>query len=704
MKYSQLLVAMLAAGMGGQAHAAAFDDCPTEAFLIQGHPSTPFGVNLVTGSYHDLPTDGQPTEIVPNGGKANAVGFNDHDDFIYGWSYNDGGTVFKMGDDYAVQPLTLVNRNILNTSFYIGDVALNENAYYMYRSGSSNGLYRVGLDEAEADYLVISRIIDGGSLNYKIYDFAFHPTNNFLYSVDKNGQLVRINAADGSGSVLGNVGESGTFGAVYFDVSGNLYISRNSDGYIFRIDVESVTPIAEFFAFGPSSGNNDGARCAMAPVAASTDTEDEGDAPDSYDQGVGGGDIGSVHGKVDGIQLGENLGGPDDGITFITSVESGNPTLLEVDAQGGQYLSCWIDWDQSGSFDDNEKVVDNEALSEGTNLIVVEVPSDAAAGETWARCRYSSQEDLTPTGGASDGEVEDYEVTVTENGVGIISYPGSNSFVSLAFEDNWPHLGDYDMNDVVMSFQTHKYVDADSKVVRYVMKGSLLAVGASYHSGFAVQLDGIETQNIEQDRTYFKINGELQTVTDTSPLEANAPLEDAVLVITDDLWSEVSADPGCSYFRTEEGCDSEQTFTFEISVSLVDGVAVADAPTDVLNPFIFATPGLYHGDGLSVDGQEHPGRSLEIHFKNKPVSPQFNPSFFGMADDASDAESGFTFLNSNNMPWALELPILWAHPVEKQDVMDAYTGFKPFVESQGANNPTWYLYENSNKSRVIQND
>merc|ERR1711879_1026886 len=110
--------------------------------------------------------------------------------------------------------------------------------------------------------------------------------------------------------------------------------------------------------------------------------------------------------------------------------------------------------------------------------------------------------------------------------------------------------------------------------------------------------------------------------------------------------------------------DSEQEFRFELSVSLVNGAPVANAPTDILNPFIYATPGKYHGDGLSVNGQEHPGRSLEIPLKNKPVSAQFNTSFFGLADDNSDPDNNLTFLTGNNMPWALELPTLWSHPIE----------------------------------------
>lgn len=700
-KHTKIAVAVLAAGLASQAGAAPFADCPTEAFLVQGSSSTTFGVNLATGSYEDLPENNIPRQIIAGGGKANAVGYNFHDNHIYGWTYNHD-SIFKMGDNFVAEAIpreNLINNNLLKTGFYIGDVALNENAYYVYRGGNSHGLYRIGLDPELDDYLVVSRIISGGSLNYAIYDFAFHPTNGSLYSVDRNGRLIRIESSDGSSQVLGNVGQSGTFGAVYFDVHGNLYISRNQDGHIFRIAVESDNPVAEFFAFGPSSGNNDGARCARADILPSSQDElpDFGDAPDSYGTSIN--SNGARHEKNEGMTLGAL--GENDGVQLITGAATGEGTLIQVNAQGGGSLNGWVDWDQNGSFDNDEQIITDKVMTDGINRLVVDVPEDATPGDTWGRFRYSSQEGIGPTAGAPDGEVEDYAITVTESGVGVITYPGEGSFVSLAYEDNWPQQGDYDMNDVVTTLQTKKYVDASNNVVRYVMSGKLLAVGASYHSGFAVLLDGIATSNIDTDRVYLKVNGE---VTDAEPLEQNAPTEDAVLIVSNDLWEEVRPDDGCAYYRTENNCDSEQEFRFELSVSLKNGVPVANAPTDVLNPFIFATPGTYHGPGLGVDGQEHPGRSLEIHLKNKAVSAQFNTDFFGLSNDRSEPESNRTFLTENNMPWALEMPIIWSHPKERQDVMDAYTGFRTFVESLGVNGKTWYLPGNADADRIVPNN
>ena len=123
--------------------------------------------------------------------------------------------------------------------------------------------------------------------NPKLTDFAFHPTNGLLYAVDNDGFLMEIDVNDGSTTVLGevlnetNAGFNFTFGAQYFDVDEHLYISNNSNGYVYKIDLKSQTPTAEFFAYGPKSQSNDGARCALAPVEVTVGM-DFGDAPDSY--------------------------------------------------------------------------------------------------------------------------------------------------------------------------------------------------------------------------------------------------------------------------------------------------------------------------------------------------------------------------------------------------------------------------------------
>lgn len=104
----------------------------------------------------------------------------------------------------------------------------------MYRKGASYGLYRVQLDETAPDYLEMTRVIDGASLSMRVADMAINPADEFGYAVSSTGELFQIDLETGAGSVLSNVGQSGGFGAAYFDPEGNLYIGRNNDGSIFR--------------------------------------------------------------------------------------------------------------------------------------------------------------------------------------------------------------------------------------------------------------------------------------------------------------------------------------------------------------------------------------------------------------------------------------------------------------------------------------
>ncbi|MCV5275749.1 LruC domain-containing protein, partial [Escherichia coli] len=77
----------------------------------------------------------------------------------------------------------------------------------------------------------------------------------------------------------------------------------------------------------------------------------------------------------------------------------------------------------------------------------------ATAGPSWSRFRFSQQTGLNFDGGSTSGEVEDYPITITENGVSVQHFPSADSYATVAYEDNWPYTADYDMNDVVIKFR-----------------------------------------------------------------------------------------------------------------------------------------------------------------------------------------------------------------------------------------------------------
>lgn len=105
----------------------------------------------------------------------------------------------------------------------------------------------------------------------------------------------------------------------------------------------------------------------------------------------------------------------DDGVTFTSDFDLGNPATFDVTLPVGAYLNVWIDWAGDGDWDDTEDhVVFNLALGPGTHGLSIDVPPDAAVGTTFARFRVDSGGTPYPGGGLFDGEVEDYSIEVAE--------------------------------------------------------------------------------------------------------------------------------------------------------------------------------------------------------------------------------------------------------------------------------------------------
>ena len=157
---------------------------------------------------------------------------------------------------------------------------------------------------------------------------------------------------------------------------------------------------------------------------------DFGDAPDTYrttlaDDGarhrVTGPTLGFVRDvDADGIASvdanGDDLNGlaDEDGVT-VPPLAIGDVAVFSVDLQNstGAFLDAWIDFNGDGSFAGAlERIATSQPLTTGTNIVTVNVPGDAATGQTYARFRVSSAGGLGPAGLADDGEVEDYAVTL----------------------------------------------------------------------------------------------------------------------------------------------------------------------------------------------------------------------------------------------------------------------------------------------------
>ena len=164
-------------------------------------------------------------------------------------------------------------------------------------------------------------------------------------------------------------------------------------------------------------------------------SRDYGDAPDTY--GTFSTSGGPSHGLSSNIGLGllvdrETNGAPsstalgddnngiddEDGISLTAPFGPGGTGAIDVYIRNTSgepaYLQGWVDFDASGTFDNDEQVFTNVPLSNGVNNLPVVVPEDAVVGSTFTRFRYSPTRNLGPNGEADLGEVEDHQIDILE--------------------------------------------------------------------------------------------------------------------------------------------------------------------------------------------------------------------------------------------------------------------------------------------------
>lgn len=266
----------------------------------------------------------------------------------------------------------------------------------------------------------------------------------------------------------------------------------------------------------------------------------------------------------------------------------------------------------------------------------------------------------------------------------ITSYPSKTGWTTVAFEDNWPLVGDYDMNDLVARLRTHTYRNS-SGFLKVVIEGNLAAVGADYENGFAIRLPGVPRDAVDEEKIGFGISNRNQV---GNPLEAGR--KEAILVITENMFDHIRPNNSCNYYRTEPGCGSDPEFYFKLSVPFKTPQQVK--LSGAFDPFLFATPGAFHGAHFVSP----PGRSYEIHTKNQAPTEAFDLTMFaGAGQDASEPSSGYYFLTDKGMPWAIEIGNEWQYPIEFIDVSAAYPRFSQFATSNGQQSTDWYLTENA---------
>ncbi len=365
--------------------------------------TTPFSFNLI-GNYYNK--------------TYNAIGYNPKDNFIYGLY---GRELLKIDSNGTVDSLGNV-QGLPSYQLYSG--TFDKNGYY-YVGGKYNeddpNIYKIDISQRK----VIQTITM--SEHMIVYDFAFSKEGNYLYAIPPNGKFSKISIPDGNVTHIGQNHINYSFDAVFVDNEGRVFANDSYGGGFFEFDPNTGEKF--FLSSSQRAQLNDGTNCPNASFIFT----DFSDAPSNY--GIAKHYI--LHNTKIGTKtdhdpssyfsddaLGDDSHGEDDedGIK-VNGVElnaqhlyKNNTYDIQASVTGGGYLSGWIDFNRDGDFEDSgEKILSDKNISSKTIDFNITIPSLATSGESYARFRFSTEPNLSPSGTAIDGEVEDYLIYIEQN-------------------------------------------------------------------------------------------------------------------------------------------------------------------------------------------------------------------------------------------------------------------------------------------------
>ncbi|MCJ8208627.1 LruC domain-containing protein [Mucilaginibacter sp. RS28] len=272
-------------------------------------------------------------------------------------------------------------------------------------------------------------------------------------------------------------------------------------------------------------------------------------------------------------------------------------------------------------------------------------------------------------GGDSDGDgVQDAQDAFPNDPTKayISYYPSANTYSTLAFEDNWPKKGDYDMNDLVVNYRYTFYKNASNAVVEMQGEFNAVASGASFHNGFGVQLPvsassvtSVTGQQAISNYITFASNG----------VEAG---QSKAVIIPFDNHEAVIKNPDGAYFINTLTTKPKVTGT-TATVNIKFNTPVTLDVT-AFNPFLISDL----------------RRGYEIHLPGFTPTDKANTALFGTDDDNSKPGSGRYYLSGDNWPWAMSFNTQFNYPIEQVNLKDAYPHFLDWASSGGSLFTDWY--------------
>ncbi len=241
-------------------------------------------------------------------------------------------------------------------------------------------------------------------------------------------------------------------------------------------------------------------------------------------------------------------------------------------------------------------------------------------------------------------------------------FPGDkNTYGTLAFEDMWPFMGDYDFNDLVVDYQAVVLAKADNRVQRAQIKLYVRAAGAEMRSGFGIEITGLNPGNIASVSGHVLKEGYINIAPNGTELG-----QTHTVIIPFDNYENVINRQGTWFYNTSPNDAVANSDTVVMDLIFTGVITVEQLNQTSFNPFLI----------------RNRVRSMEIHL------PSMSPTDKA---DKSQIDPSRYYRTSNNLPWALNIPSRFEYPKEQEDILGAYLNFANWAQSGGQLNKDWYL-------------
>ncbi|NOY50483.1 MAG: LruC domain-containing protein [Chlorobi bacterium] len=250
-------------------------------------------------------------------------------------------------------------------------------------------------------------------------------------------------------------------------------------------------------------------------------------------------------------------------------------------------------------------------------------------------------------------------------------YPASG-YGTLAYEDLWPSKGDYDFNDLVILYRFNTVTNASNFVVETFSDFTIKAFGAGFRNGFGFQLpNSLDQTKITSTGSML---GEAYVSLGANGLEQGQ--SKPTFILYDNSYN-IMTHPGMGIgVNTEPWATYVAPESLSLYIDYDDNTyTLLDVDIPNFNPFIMVNL----------------NRSVEVHLPDYPPTDLVNQGLFGTWDDNTSFSANRYYKTENYLPWAINIPVEFEYPIEKQDIIWVYLKFADWAESNGQTNQDWYL-------------